>query len=132
MKEVVKTGDERQHRYTVKEEDVARFENGLVHPVCSTFALAREMEWASRLFVLDMCEADEEGIGTHVHVEHIAPAAVGEQLLFRARIDVLSGNALSCSICVSTISGREVARGSTGQKILKREKLARIFSKVTS
>jgi hypothetical protein len=36
----------------VREDDLARFDAGLVHPVYGTFALARDAEWVCRLFVL--------------------------------------------------------------------------------
>ena len=41
---------------------------GLVHTVLSTFALGRELEWAARLFVLEMKSVDEEGIGTELFI----------------------------------------------------------------
>jgi fluoroacetyl-CoA thioesterase len=51
-------GDRKTHVFQVSPRDTARFEAGEVHSVCSTFVLAREMEWAGRLFVLEMKEAE--------------------------------------------------------------------------
>ena len=65
MKHLFKPGDKKTHQVEVKSTDVAAFENGMVHPFYATFALGRDAEWSSRLFVLDMKEEDEEGIGTH-------------------------------------------------------------------
>lgn len=132
MKALFKPGNIREHSYTVKAEDVAAFESGTVHEVCSTFALGREMEWASRLFVLEMREAHEEGIGTHLEIEHLSPALVGDHLRITAEVESLQGNELLCTIQVSTKAGRRVARGRTGQKIIDREKIAAIFSSLTS
>lgn len=132
MKSLFKPGDILEHTYTVKAADVATFESGLVHEVCSTFALGREMEWASRLFVLKMREEHEEGIGTRLEIEHLSPALVGDQLLIRAEMEALNGNELLCSIAVTTNSGRLVAKGRTGQKIIDRKKIAAIFSSLTS
>lgn len=56
----VKLGAVRVHKYTVKATDAASFDAGEVHQVMSTFSLGREMEWSSRLFALEMKEADEE------------------------------------------------------------------------
>ncbi len=47
---------------------------GLVHPVYATFCIARDAEWSGRLFVIDLCDDDEEGIGTSIKVDHQAPA----------------------------------------------------------
>lgn len=127
MKDIFKTGDAKIHNYTVKPEDVAQFESGVVHPVCSTFTLAREMEWSSRQFVLEMKEEHEEGIGTFVNVEHRSPALVGDELSFSAELTSQQKNELICKIEVRCGS-RLVAEGSTGQKILLKSKIKEIFS----
>ena len=127
MKNIFKPGDTKSHSYTVKAEDVAQFETGLVHAVCSTFTLAREMEWSSRLFVLEMRDEDEEGIGTSVTVEHKSPALVGDVLEVLAKVSSIQKNELICTVEVKC-GERLVAIGSTGQKILLRSKLNQIFS----
>lgn len=127
MKNIFKPGDTKIHNYTVKPEDVAQFESGLVHPVCSTFTLAREMEWSSRLFVLEMKEEHEEGIGTFVNVEHRSPALVGDELSFSAEVTSQQKNELICKIVVRC-GDRLVAEGKTGQKILLKSKIKEIFS----
>jgi predicted thioesterase len=98
----------------------------VVHPVCSTFALARDIEWSTRLFVLDMREDDEEGIGTFLSVEHKSPAFVNEKLTIEATVEHITGHELICSY-IARVGERIVATGKTGQKILKREKIARLF-----
>lgn len=127
MKNIFKPGDVKIHRVKVEKADVAAFGGEEVHPVCSTFALAREMEWSSRLFVLEMKEEEEEGIGTRLSVEHRSPALPGEELLIKARLEALEGNHVACSISVYA-GERLVATGISGQKILKKERLNRIFN----
>ena len=83
---------------------MAAFESGTVHNVYATFALARDAEWSSRLFVLDMKEEHEEGIGTFVNLKHISPAFIGDVVRFEATIDEIEGNAVNCSIKASVIS----------------------------
>jgi predicted thioesterase len=129
MKDLFKIGDKKQTRYTVIEADVASFQGNVVHPVCATFTLAREIEWATRQFVLDMRDADEEGVGTSLSIDHHGPAFVGEEIVFTARIHELNGHELICSY-EAKVNGRLVATGKTGQKILKREKIARLFKTV--
>ena len=130
MKEVFRVGDVKIHTYTVVKDDFATFHTGNVHPVCSTFALAREMEWSSRLFVLEMVEADEEGVGTQLEIVHHAPAFEGEVLELKATISSFSGNELICEIKVKA-GQRLVASGKTGQKILNKEKLSQIFTRLS-
>jgi fluoroacetyl-CoA thioesterase len=86
MKNKFNIGDRKLHLKMVEAIDFASFDSGLVHPVCSTYVLAREMEWASRLFVLDMLEDDEEGIGTKLEINHLSPALEGEELRVEATI----------------------------------------------
>lgn len=129
MKNVVQPGDKREHRYTVTEADKAAFASGTVHEVCSTFALAREMEWSSRLFVLDMLEEGEEGIGTRLEIQHLSPALPGEELLIVATVHEWQEGELLCDIEVYA-GKRLVAKGLTGQKILTKEKLTALFNKL--
>jgi predicted thioesterase len=112
----------------VKESDVAAFQGKIVHPVCSTFTLAREIEWATRQFVLEMRDEDEEGIGTSITIDHQSPAFVGEEIIFTAWVDKMNGHELICSY-EAKVDDRIIAAGQTGQKILKREKIAKIFLK---
>ncbi|KAA9338237.1 hypothetical protein F0P96_05175 [Hymenobacter busanensis] len=122
-------GDQQTHRYTVVPADFAAFDagGGLVHPVLSTFALAREMEWAGRLFVLQMREAGEEGIGTMLEVQHHAPAFAGETLTLTATFAALHGRELTCTV-EARVGPRLVATGRTGQRIVDQAKLAARFA----
>lgn len=127
MKQLFKTGDQQQFSRLVRPEDCAAFENGAVHPVYSTFALVRDAEWCCRLFVLEMKDADEEGIGTMISVEHLSPAKAGSTVHFTATIARLQGHEIICSY-EARVGERLIARGQQGQKILKKEKLEEIFS----
>jgi predicted thioesterase len=127
MKTLFKIGDKKTFERVVRTEDTATFESGNVHPVYATFALTRDAEWCSRLFVLEMRDTGEEGIGTFVNVKHIAPAFVGEKVLFEAVIDELQGNDVNCYF-TAKVDNRLVAEGRTGQKILSKEKIEKIFA----
>lgn len=110
----------------VLESDCAIFNGELLHKVCSTFALARDFEWSSRLFFLEMKEDDEEGVGTMLSIEHKTPAFVGEEILFTATVEKVERNELICIIEAKT-ENRTIATGKTGQKMLKRKKLRALF-----
>src|SRR5882762_1199727 len=129
MKNIFKSGDQKSFKRIVLESDCAIFNGELLHRVCSTFALARDFEWSSRLFFLEMKEDDEEGVGTFLSIDHKSPAFVGEQILFTATVLKIRDNELTCSI-EAKIGARTIAVGTTGQKMFKKEKLKQIFRRV--
>lgn len=128
MKNVFKSGDQKQFRRRVESADFARFNGEVVHPVFSTFGLARDMEWTTRQFVLQMREDNEEGIGTFVHVDHKGPAFEGDEIVFTGEITEIRGHELICHV-QAFVGERLIATGSTGQKILKKEKLEKLFAR---
>ena len=126
MKIIFHKGDIQTFNHKVTVADIASFESGNVHEVYSTFALGRDAEWCTRLFVLEMREADEEGIGTFVNIQHVSPALVGSEVIFTGIYEELNGNHLTCSF-EAMVKDRVIAKGTTGQKILKKEKLESLF-----
>lgn len=127
MQDIFKINDKKEYRKVVKPEDTAVFDAGQVHPVYATFALARDAEWACRLFVLDMKEDDEEGIGTYLTINHRSPSLIGHEVVFTAEIKSINKNEVICRFSAS-VGDRLIADGETGQKILKTDKLDRIFA----
>lgn len=126
MIEAFKIGDKKVFSRTVMSEDIASFESGAVHPVYATFALGRDVEWACRLFVLEMKEEHEEGIGTFLHIQHISPALLGQEVCIEATLEELKGNKVNCSFEVK-VGDRLVAKGTQGQAILAKEKINQLF-----
>lgn len=128
MKNIFRPGDQKIYKKTVAPTDVAAFHGVTLHEVCSTFSLARDFEWSSRLFFIDMKEEDEEGVGTFLSIDHKSPAFVGEEIIFTAQVVKIEKNELICSIEAKT-AGRLIATGTTGQKMLKKDRLKQIFTK---
>ncbi|MBK5277817.1 MAG: hypothetical protein JJE09_03030 [Bacteroidia bacterium] len=126
MKANFKPGDQKVYKRIVTDSDRATFHGEVLHAVYSTFALARDFEWSSRLFFIEMKEEDEEGVGTTLNIEHKGPAFVGEEIKIVATIEKIERNELICSI-KATCGNRLLAIGKTGQKMLKKEKLRRLF-----
>lgn len=126
MKNLFKIGDKKYFTKTVVANETATFESGQVHPVYATFALGKDAEWSSRLFVLEMKEADEEGIGTFLTIYHQSPALVGQEVTFEAEISKLEKNDVICKY-TAKVGERIIATGETGQKILKKEKVNSLF-----
>lgn len=129
MKKSFQVGDVKEYCHTVTEADKAEFESGEVHAVYSTFALSRDAEWAGRLFVLEMKEADEEGIGTGLTVTHHSPALVGQEVVFSATLTEVNKNEVVVDY-TAHVGDRLIATGKTWQKILKKEKIDRLFEQL--
>ncbi len=129
MKTIFNTGDIKTFTKTVSEKDMAQFESGIVHQVYSTFAIARDAEWSGRLFVLDMLEDGEQGIGTSINIEHKAPAFMGEEVLFIASFIEITNNKEIMTQFNAYVGERLVAQGTQGQKILPQVVIDKIFEK---
>ncbi|HEY8937992.1 MAG TPA: hypothetical protein VIM65_22370 [Cyclobacteriaceae bacterium] len=127
-KNVVKPGDRKKIVKKVQPEDLATFQGTVVHPVYATFSLARDVEWTTRQFIIDMCDDTEEGIGTFLSIDHRSPALLDDEVVITAWVDQLNDNELICFFEVK-VDDRLVAIGRTGQKILKKEKIDLIFKK---
>jgi fluoroacetyl-CoA thioesterase len=127
MKLVYKQGDLLQYSRIVTQNDIAAFESGTVHHVYSTFALTRDAEWSGRLFVLNMKEAHEEGIGTMISVVHKSPAFIGQEVTFIARFEEITEKGEIITSFEAFVGERLVASGKQGQRILPVSKLETLF-----
>lgn len=125
---LLKKGDIAIINHIVVEADIASFQGEVVHQVCSTFALAREIEWSSRQFVIENKEAYEEGIGTMLTIDHKSPAFIGEEIIITAVVESHINNELICTYDVR-VGERLIATGKTGQKVLNKSTIEKIFSK---
>jgi predicted thioesterase len=128
MKLIFSKGDQKIYRKTVTPDDLAAFHGEVLHAVYATFALARDFEWSSRLFFIDMKEDDEEGVGTRLEIIHRSPAFVGEEVTITATVDKIEGNELLCRI-EARVGERLIADGMTGQRMLKKERLYTLLKK---
>ncbi len=126
MKNPFQTGDTKIFKHLVTEQDSATFDSGTVHPVYATFALARDAEWSGRLFVLEMKEEGEEGIGTHISVNHHAPALIGQEVIFTATLKEVNKNEVVTTY-TAKVNDRLIADGTQIQKIVIKEKIDRLF-----
>ena len=127
MKNPFAAGDTKTFTHTVTQADAPGFNDKIVHPVYSTFALARDAEWTGRMFVLEMKEADEEGIGTMVTIRHQSPAMIGETVAITSMLSAVTGNEIITPF-EAKVGDRVIAIGETRQKILKKERLQQLFA----
>jgi fluoroacetyl-CoA thioesterase len=130
MKELFKKGDKKKYVKVVEQTDIAAFESGVVHEVYSTFALTRDAEWSGRLFVLEMKEEEEEGIGTSISVQHKSPAFVGDKIEFIACFEEITDKGEIITSYEARCGNRLIAIGVQGQRILPKEKIDALFQSV--
>lgn len=130
MKSLFNKGDLMTFSRIVGELDTATFDSGNVHPVLATFALGRDAEWVCRLFVIELKDDDEEGIGTFLEIRHHNPAFIGETVEYTGIFDHQTGNTIVCEF-KSFVGNRLIATGRTGQKIIKREKINQLFKNIS-
>ncbi len=127
MKHLFKQGDQKEFTKVISIDEIASFESGTVHEVYSTFALARDAEWSGRLFVLDMKEESEEGIGTSITVNHRSPGFVGQTIKFVSTFEEITERNEIITSYQAFCGERLIAEGIQGQKILRKEKINLLF-----
>ena len=123
---IIEIGSQKYYSKLVEQADCAAFNSGLVHPIYATFALGRDAEWACRLFVLEMKEEEEEGIGTFLNISHKSPALLGSIVEFTSIVKSIHKNEIICSF-IAKVGNRIIAEGEQGQKIIAKQKLEKLF-----
>ncbi len=106
----------------VTPEMVATLDGVVVHPVCSTFWIAYYAEVAARRAIEPFFEEGENAIGAALHLEHIAMAPVGSELLVRAVVERMEGNRVWCR-WEAFAAGQRIAQGEQLQVILPHERI---------
>ena len=104
-------------------------ELGRVHPVYATYTRAKHFEEAGRMLLLRHLDDGEDGLGSKVAVEHLAPSWVGDRLAIEARCTEVRGNRILCDCTAIDGDGRTVGTGSTVQVVLPREVLDRALDR---
>lgn len=127
MKSIFEVGDTKSFSKVVLPTETASFESGEVHPVYATFALGKDAEWVCRLFVLEMKEEHEEGIGTFLSIEHKTPALIGQKVDFIATLVYVEKNQVHCAF-EARVGDRLIAKGEQTQKIIDKQKLNSLFA----
>jgi fluoroacetyl-CoA thioesterase len=129
MKNPFLSGDSKIYLTTVTEDKLARFDAGLVHPVYSTFALGKDVEWACRLFVLEMLEPGEEGVGSMLSIEHLYPAPLGSKVEILSTLLAVEGNEVRCKYEVRA-NGKTIATGLQNQRIVDKARFDKLIQSI--
>jgi fluoroacetyl-CoA thioesterase len=133
MKPSLKIGDRAEILIEVTEDMCPAFDGVVVHRVYSTWSMAHHMELAARKVLKDHLEDDEEGIGSHLSVDHLAPVPVGHIVRIVARAAEIGRTTLVCDLTVYHVRpGRDekvVGTGKQVQRILPKRMLEKLIER---
>jgi predicted thioesterase len=131
MKPGFEPGIERWLVVTVTPDMCPAFDGVVVHRVYSTWSVAHHFEIAARKVLVDFLEPHEEGVGSHVSVDHLAPCPEGNPVRVAARlVEVVRGRHIKvvCE-CRATWGDRLLATGRQVQIVMNREHLQRYLER---
>lgn len=128
MKPGLAVGHRAEVTCLVDEDMCPAFDGVVVHRVYSTWSMAHQMELAARKVLVPFLEEDEEGLGTHLSIEHLAPTPVGKTVRTEAVATRVEGHRLVCVVRVYD-GERLVGRGEQVQRILSKETIAKIIER---
>ena len=115
----------RELEFLVTDDMCPAFDGVVVHRCYSTWSVAYHFELAARKVLADFLDDDEEGIGSHVSVEHLAPCPVGRTVCVRAELKEIQDHRHRRVICDVTVfdGDRLLARGRQVQVVMNKAKL---------
>jgi len=132
MKPELRIGNRALVLITVTEEMCPAFDGLIVHRVYSTWAMAHHMEIAARKVLMAHLEAHEEGIGSHLSIDHLAPTPLGHAVRVEAVAVELGPTTLVCEVTAYHVrpdGEKVVGRGKQVQRILPRARLAALIER---
>lgn len=127
MKPGFEPGIAREVEVVVTEDMCPAFDGVVVHRCYSTWSCAHHFEIAARKVLVDFLEPHEEGVGSHVSVDHLAPAGVGKTVRITATLTEVTPEKHPRIICDLTAheGDRLLATGKQVQVVMDAEKLKR-------
>ena len=102
------------------------FDGVVLHRCYSTWALVHHMEIAARKVLVDFLEDHEEGLGSHVSVDHHAPCKVGKTVRIRAELIEISHNRVICQVTAHA-GDRLIARGKQIQVVMDKQRIKQMI-----
>ena len=131
MKPSLALGNTAEVTITVTEDMCPAFDNVVVHRVYSTWSMAHHMELAARKVLAPHLESHEEGIGSHLSIDHVAPAPLGHQVRVVATAVEIGPTTLVCDV-VAYDGDRIIGKGRQVQRILPKTKLKALIERTAT
>jgi len=131
MKTGFEPGITRSLTLTVTPDMCPAFDGVVVHHVYSTWSVAHHFEIGARKVLVDFLEPHEEGVGSHVSVDHLAPCPVGGEVRVEATLVEVSRDRHIKVVCeCRAFSGsRLLATGKQIQVVMDKEHLKRYLER---
>lgn len=128
MKPTLTVGTSAEVTAEVTQDMCPAFGGVVVHRVYSTWSMAHHMELAARMVLAPHLEAHEEGIGSHLSIDHVAPTPVGHTVRVVAEATQVTDDTVVCDVTAYD-GGRVVGRGRQVQRVLPRKKLEALIER---
>lgn len=128
MKPGLTAGVSAELTFGVTDEMRPIFDKVAVHQVCSTWTLVHYFELAGRKILMEYLEEGEEGVGSHVTIDHFAPVKVGRTVRVVATVVEMNDRRLVCDVD-AFFGERKIAAGKTVQNVFPRAVLARVLER---
>ena len=128
MKPSLQIGNTAEVAITVTPEMCPAFDSVIVHHVYSTWSMAHHMELAARKVLAPHLQDHEEGIGSHLSIDHVAPAPLGHDVRIVATATEIGPTTLVCDV-IAYDGERVVGRGKQVQRILPKTKLKALIER---
>lgn len=117
-------GTEATVRFEVTDAMRPAFDGVVVHDVYSTWSMAHHMEIAARRVLAPHLVDGEEGIGSHLSIDHVSPLPVGKTARVVATCVEADATTVVCTVTAyDGDADRVVGRGRQIQRVLPRAKL---------
>ncbi|MEK6799565.1 MAG: hotdog domain-containing protein [Planctomycetota bacterium] len=131
MKPGFEPGITRELSVVVTEDMCPAFDDVVVHRVYSTWSVAHHFELAARMVLVSFLEDEEEGVGSHVSVDHLGPCPVGRTVRVRAVLTKVWRDHHTRVVCDVTAhdGDRLLARGRQVQVVMNKEHLRRYLER---
>ncbi len=112
----------------VTEDMCPAFDGVIVHRVYSTWSMAYHMELAARKVLAPHLEDHEEGIGSSLSIEHVAPTPVGHTVRVTAQAIEVDDTTVVCDVTAYD-GDRLVGRGRQVQRVLPKRRLEALIER---
>ncbi len=131
MKPGFEPGIAREITVAVTDAMCPAFDGAVVHRVYSTWSVAHHFELAARKVLVDFLDEHEEGIGSHVSVDHFAPCPVGRTVRVRATLtEVRRAHHVRATCSLTAHDGdRLLAEGRQVQVVMNKEHLRKYLDR---
>ena len=131
MKPGFEPGIVREVCVEVTEDMCPAFNGVVVHRCYSTWSAAHHFELAARKVLVDYLDDDEEGVGSHLSIDHLAPCPVGRVVRVRAELTGVARDHHTRVTCdLQAFDGdRMLARGRQIQVVMNKEHLRKYIER---